>query len=107
LAVAELGAGAHRTLWKTAPPSIGHAAAANRLNSKRSKSRAIVLLTDGENNAGKIREYRAEALKALHIHFYAIGAGINGIARSRFFTPKGPLTDWRATFSTKTSQSHS
>src|SRR5437588_5982825 len=32
----------------------GMAAAANRLNDKRSKSRVIVLLTDGENNTGKI-----------------------------------------------------
>src|SRR5437762_4854210 len=30
------------------------AAAANRLNDKKSKSRVLVLLTDGENNAGKI-----------------------------------------------------
>src|SRR5213595_1410236 len=30
------------------------AAAANRLNDKRSKSHVLVLLTDGENNAGKI-----------------------------------------------------
>ena len=33
----------------------GMAAAANRLNDKGSKSRALVLLTDGENNAGKFR----------------------------------------------------
>jgi Ca-activated chloride channel family protein len=70
------------------------AAAANRLNDKHSKSRAIVLLTDGENNAGKIPpNTAAEALKALHIHFYAIGAGINGIAPVPIYTPRGPLTD--------------
>ena len=52
------------------------AAAANRLNDKHSKSRAIVLLTDGENNAGKIPpNTAAEAIKALNIHLYAIGAG--------------------------------
>ena len=57
------------------------AAAANRLNDKHSKSRVIVLLTDGENNAGKIPpNTAAEAIKALKIHFYAIGAGTNGIA---------------------------
>ena len=55
------------------------ASAANRLNDKHSKSRVIVLLTDGENNAGKIPpNTAAEAVKALQIHFYAIGAGING-----------------------------
>src|SRR4051812_25546894 len=59
----------------------GMAAAANRLNDKRSKSHVLVLLTDGENNTGKIPpRTAAEAIKALKIHFYAIGAGINGIA---------------------------
>ena len=70
------------------------AAAANRLNDKRSKSRVIVLLTDGENNAGKVPpNTAAEAIKALKIHFYAIGAGTNGMALAPVFTPRGPLTD--------------
>ena len=70
------------------------AAAANRLNDKKSKSRVLVLLTDGENNAGKIPpNTAAEAVKALKIHFYAIGAGINGIAPAPIFTSRGPLTD--------------
>ena len=70
------------------------AASANRLNDKRSKSHVLVLLTDGENNSGKIPpNTAAEAIKALKIHFYAIGAGINGIAPTPIFTPKGPLTD--------------
>ena len=72
------------------------AAAANRLNDKHSKSRAIVLLTDGENNAGKIPpNTAAEAIKALQIHLYAIGAGINGIAPAPVFDPRTgkPLTD--------------
>src|ERR1043165_3091854 len=70
------------------------AAAANRLNDKHSKSRVLVLLTDGENNAGKIPpNTAAEAVKALKIHFYAIGAGINGIAPAPIFTNRGPLTD--------------
>ena len=70
------------------------ASAANRLNDKHSKSRVIVLLTDGENNAGKISpNTAAEAVKALKIHFYAIGAGINGIAPAPIFTQRGPMTD--------------
>ena len=70
------------------------ASAANRLNDKRSKSRVIVLLTDGENNAGKISpNTAAEAVRALKIHFYAIGAGINGIAPAPIFTQRGPMTD--------------
>jgi Ca-activated chloride channel family protein len=70
------------------------AAAANRLNDKHSKSHAIVLLTDGENNAGKISpNTAAEAVKALKIHFYAIGAGITGIAPAPIYTQRGPMTD--------------
>ncbi|MDP9100365.1 MAG: VWA domain-containing protein [Verrucomicrobiota bacterium] len=74
----------------------GISAAANRLNDKRSKSRVIVLLTDGENNTGKIPpNTAAEAIKALKIHFYAIGAGINGIAPTPVFNPQNgkPVTD--------------
>src|SRR5213595_145908 len=70
------------------------AAASNRLNDKRSKSHVLVLLTDGENNAGKIPpNTAAEAVKALKIHFYAIGAGITGIAPAPVFTQRGPLTN--------------
>jgi Ca-activated chloride channel family protein len=74
----------------------GMAAAANRLNDKRSKSHVIVLLTDGENNTGKIPpNTAAEAIKALKIHFYAIGAGINGVAPTPVFNPQNgkPVTD--------------
>jgi Ca-activated chloride channel family protein len=57
------------------------AAAGNRLNDKHSKSRAIVLLTDGDNNAGKVPpNTAAEALKALRIKLYAVGIGTNGRA---------------------------
>lgn len=57
------------------------ASAGNRLNDKHSKSRVIVLMTDGENNAGRISpETAAQALRALHIHFYAIGVGTTGPA---------------------------
>jgi Ca-activated chloride channel homolog len=72
------------------------AAAGNRLNDKQSKSRALVLLTDGDNNAGKIPpNTAAEALKALRIKFYAIGIGTNGIAPSPVFDPNtgNPYTD--------------
>ena len=72
------------------------ASAASRLTDKKSKSRAIVLLTDGENNAGKIPpNTAAEAIKALKIQLYAIGAGINGIAPVPVFdqTNGRPVTD--------------
>lgn len=72
------------------------ASAANRLSDKHSKSRVIVLLTDGENNAGKIPPTTAaEAVRALKIRFYAIGAGINGVAPAPVFNPRTgkPYTD--------------
>lgn len=74
----------------------GIAAAANRLNDSKSKSHVLVLLTDGENNSGKIPpNTAAEAIKALHIHFYAIGAGINGVAPVPIFDGRSgrPVTD--------------
>jgi len=72
------------------------AAAGNRLNDKHAKSRAIVLLTDGDNNAGKISpNTAAEALKTLHIKLYAIGIGTNGMAPFPLGDPNTgkPLTD--------------
>src|SRR5437763_10457688 len=63
--------------------AIGSAIASgcNRLRDKESKSRVIILLTDGDNNAGKVTpETAAEAAKALGIKLYAIGAGTKGIA---------------------------
>lgn len=58
------------------------ASAANRLkDQKESKSRIILLLTDGDNNAGKITpNTAAEAAKALGIKIYAICAGSRGYA---------------------------
>jgi Ca-activated chloride channel family protein len=57
------------------------ASSANRLRDRESKSRIVVLLTDGDNNAGKISPATAaEAAKALGIKVYAIGAGTRGFA---------------------------
>ena len=74
------------------------AAAGNRLNDKKSKSRVLVLLTDGENNAGKIPpNAAAEALKTLHIKLYAIGIGTNGTAPFPVMDPRNGnvITDVR------------
>jgi len=59
------------------------ASAANRLRGdKTAKSRVIILLTDGENNAGKISPTTAaEAAKAIGAKIYAIGAGSDGVAQ--------------------------
>lgn len=57
------------------------ASAANRLKDKESKSKIMVLLTDGDNNAGRITPVTAaEAAKALGIKIYAICAGSRGYA---------------------------
>jgi Ca-activated chloride channel homolog len=57
------------------------ASASNRLKDNKSKSRIVVLLTDGDNNAGKVSPPTAsEAAKALGIKVYAIGAGTRGYA---------------------------
>ena len=57
------------------------ASASNRLKEKESKSKIIVLLTDGDNNAGKITPATAaEAAKTLGIKIYTIGAGTRGFA---------------------------
>lgn len=56
------------------------ASASNRLKDRDSKSKIVVLLTDGDNNAGKITpETAAEAAKALGIKVYAICAGTTGV----------------------------
>jgi Ca-activated chloride channel family protein len=62
--------------------AIGSALAtgANRLRDKRSKSKVIVLLTDGDNNAGNIPPLTAaEAAAAIGIKIYTIGTGTNGL----------------------------
>lgn len=64
--------------------AIGSAIAtcANRLRDQPSKSKIIVLLTDGANNAGKITPFAAaQAAHALGIKIYAIGAGSADVAK--------------------------
>lgn len=55
------------------------ASAASRLKDRDSKTKIIVLLTDGANNAGKVMPLTAaEAAKTLGIKIYTIGAGSDG-----------------------------
>lgn len=57
------------------------ATAARRLESSDAESKVIILLTDGQNNAGKISpETAADAARALGIKVYTIGAGTRGLA---------------------------
>jgi Ca-activated chloride channel family protein len=63
--------------------AIGSAlvAAVNRLRELKSKSRIVILMTDGENNAGKIAPLTAaEAARALGVRVYTIGVGMQGKA---------------------------
>jgi Ca-activated chloride channel family protein len=58
------------------------AACANRLRNEPGKSKIIVLLTDGANNAGRITPFAAaEAAHALGIKIYTIGAGSADVAK--------------------------
>lgn len=61
----------------------GIASAVNRLRDSEAKSKVIILLTDGANNAGTLSpENAASAAEALGIKIYTIGAGG---ARTGFF----------------------
>ncbi|MBI4974648.1 MAG: VWA domain-containing protein [Candidatus Omnitrophica bacterium] len=62
--------------------AIGSAIASslNRLRTSKTKSRLVILLTDGINNAGNISPLvAAEAAKALKVKIYAIGVGTKGL----------------------------
>jgi Ca-activated chloride channel family protein len=59
----------------------GLASAVNRLRASTAKSKFVILLTDGQQNAGTITpETAAEAAAALGIRVYTIGAGTRGMA---------------------------
>ena len=55
--------------------------AVNRLRELKSKSKIVILMTDGVNNAGKIAPLTAaEAAQALGVKCYTIGVGTRGLA---------------------------
>lgn len=57
------------------------ATAVNRLEASDAKSKIVILLTDGQNNAGKVPPLTAaEAAKTLGYRVYTIGAGTRGMA---------------------------
>ena len=62
---------------------MGLATAVNRLKDSPSRSKLVVLLTDGENNAGYITPLKAaEIAQTLGIRVYAVGIGTEGIVMS-------------------------
>lgn len=60
---------------------MGLSTAIARIKDSDAKSKVIILLTDGENNAGQITpETAAEMAKTFGIRVYTIGVGTNGTA---------------------------
>jgi Ca-activated chloride channel family protein len=58
---------------------MGLATAVNRMRASKAKSKVVVLVTDGRNNAGQLGpESAAEAARALGFKVYTIGVGSEG-----------------------------
>jgi len=72
---------------------MGLATAVNRLKDSKAKSKVIILLTDGVNNAGFIEpETAADIAKQYGIKVYTIGIGTNGMADFPYqMTPSGQI----------------
>ncbi|MFA7444838.1 MAG: VWA domain-containing protein [Flavobacteriaceae bacterium] len=70
---------------------MGLATAVNRLKESKAKSRVIILMTDGENNAGFLEpRTAAEIAKEYGIKVYTIGIGTNGMAEMPYaYAPNG------------------
>lgn len=61
---------------------MGLATAVNRLKDSKAKSKVIILLTDGVNNAGFIEpETASDIAKQYGIKVYTVGIGTNGMAQ--------------------------
>jgi Ca-activated chloride channel family protein len=72
---------------------LGLANSVNRLKDSESKSRVVILLTDGSNNAGQIAPLTAAELAASYgIRVYTIGVGSRGTSVARIMTPYGMQT---------------
>ena len=66
------------------------AAALNRLRELKSKSKIVILMTDGQNNAGKVPPLTAaEAAETLQVKVYTIGVGTRGMAPIPYTDPFG------------------
>lgn len=68
----------------------GLATAVNRIKDGPAKSKTIILLTDGTNNAGIVDPITAaEIARSFGIRVYTIGVGTKGMAPSPVMTPYG------------------
>jgi len=64
--------------------------ALNRLRELKSKSKIVILMTDGQNNAGKVPPLTAaEAAETLKVKAYTIGVGTRGMAPIPYVDPFG------------------
>jgi Ca-activated chloride channel family protein len=64
----------------------GLSTAINRLRDLKSKSKIVILMTDGQNNAGKIEPLTAaEAAQTLNVKVYTIGVGTRGMGKVPVF----------------------
>ena len=64
---------------------MGLATAVNRLKDSKAKSKVVILLTDGVNNAGFIEpETASDIAQQYGIKVYTIGIGTNGMAESPY-----------------------
>jgi Ca-activated chloride channel family protein len=71
----------------------GLSAALNRLRDRKAKSKIVILMTDGQNNAGKVPPLTAaEAAQALAVKVYTIGVGTHGTAPIPVTDPFGRRT---------------
>ncbi len=79
------------------------ATAAKRLTSRDSKSKIIILVTDGANNSGKISPRDAAQLaKTLGIKIYTIAIGTDGYHQVPIPTPDGQYVGVRQEFDEET-----
>ena len=69
---------------------MGLANAVSRIKDSKAKSKVVILLTDGSNNAGEIAPLTAaEIAKTFGVRVYTIGVGTRGMARYPVQTPVG------------------
>ncbi|WP_202616972.1 vWA domain-containing protein [Arcticibacter tournemirensis] len=72
---------------------MGLATAVNRLKDSEAKSKVVILLTDGSNNAGSIPPLTAaEIAKHFNVRVYTVGVGTNGYAPYPVPSPYGGIT---------------
>jgi len=74
----------------------GLGAAVNRLRDTKSKSKVVILLTDGVNNVHKVPPLEAaKAAKEFGVRVYTIGAGTRGVAPMPVFDRNGKILGHR------------